>query len=314
MIIVNDTIWVEKYRPTEIDDCILPPATMNTAKGFIAANTIPNLLLTGSAGTGKTTLAKILCYQLNYEWIMINGSNEGRSLDTLRNTVALFASSMSFDGRRKCVIIDEADHIPDLTQAAMRNFIEEYHANCSFILTCNYPNKIIEPLHSRCSRIDFAIPTNKKEQLVLQMFKRVTQILNEEKIEFDQKSVLAVCAKHFPDFRRTLNELQRYASTGKIDSGILVNTEETELAKLISILKDKNFTDMRNWVATTPNVEMADISRKLYDRMGDLVKPASRPQLVLHLADYQYKNHFVMDPQINLAALFTSIMIDVEFI
>lgn len=309
----TDMLFVERYRPTELEDCILPKQTYKAAAGFIKSGSIPNLLLTGPAGTGKTTLAKVLCEKLDYEWLMINGSNEGRSLDTLRNTIATFASSMSFDGSRKCVIVDEADHIPDLTQAAMRNFVEEYHTNCSFIFTCNYPNKIIEPLHSRCSRIDFSIPKDEKDVILLSIFKRVVAILEKEQIEYDKKSVMALTTKFFPDFRRVLNEIQRYSATGKIDAGILVNTSESEFNALVTILKEKNFTEMRKWVASSTFVDMSDICRKLYDNMGDQVIQDHRPQLVLTLADYQYKHHFVMDQEINIVAMLTSIMMQVDF-
>lgn len=305
--------WVEKFRPRTVDDCILPVRTKEKMKGFVESKQIPNLLLSGSAGTGKTTSAIALCNELDYEYLLVNGSLEV-NMDALRNSISQFASTMSFDGRRKCVIIDEADHLSyDKVQPALRGFIEQFASNCSFILTCNFPNRLMDALISRSAKIDFAIPSDERQALTIQMFKRVCAILEQEKIEYDQKAVGMVVAKHFPDFRRTLNAIQLYSASGRIDAGILVNTEETEITNLIKMLKDKNFRDMRKWVASTPNVEMTSLCRRLYDRAYDVMVPDSIPQLVLDLADYQYKHHFVTDAEINIAAMLTTIMMNCEF-
>lgn len=305
--------WVEKYRPRTVNECILPSNTKKNMTGFVESGKIPNLLLSGSAGTGKTTSAIALCNELDYEYLLVNGSLEV-NMDALRNSISQFASTMSFDGRRKCVIIDEADHLSyDKVQPALRGFIEQFASNCSFILTCNFPNRLMDALISRSARIDFAIPTDERANLTVQMFKRVCEILSKENITFDQKAVGLVVTKHFPDFRRTLNALQLYAASGSIDAGILVNTEEAEINNLITILKEKNFREMRKWVASTPNVEMTSLCRRLYDKAYDVMVPDTIPQLVLDLADYQYRHHFVTDAEINIAAMLTTIMTNCEF-
>ena len=310
---IEHVLFVEKYRPQKVQDCILPARTLSVAQSFVDKGSIPNLLLSGPAGTGKTTLAIALCKELDYDYMVINGSNEGRLLDTLRTKVVDFASSVSFSGSRKIVILDEADYIPDTVQAALRNFIEEFSRNCGFVLTCNFPNRIIEPLHSRTTTIDFTIPADERPELAKKMFSRVMEILDENDITYDKKAVGAVVKQFFPDFRRTLNEIQRYASTGNIDSGILAVSGSTDITDLVKYLSEKDFKEMRKWVATTPNLEMSNLCRKLYDTCYDFMSPGSIPQLVLILADYQFKSAFVADKEINIAAMMTQIMIDCEF-
>lgn len=308
-------LWVEKYRPKTIEECILPDSIKTAAQGFIDSKEMPNLLLTGPAGTGKTTLAKALCEQLGYDWYMINGSNEGRLIDTLRTKITQFATSVSFHNTRKVVILDEADSMPaDTVQPALRNFIEEYHSNCGFILTCNFPNRIIEPLHSRTTVIDFTIPADQKAKLAMVMLKRVMMILDENDVQYEKSVVAEVVKQYFPDFRRTLNELQRLSSSGVIDTGALTAySDPAQINKLVSLLKDKNFREVRKWVGNTPSLDMTHICRVLYDKMYDYVEKDSIPQLVLTLADYQYKNAFVSDKEINLMAMFTELMMEVEF-
>lgn len=307
-------LWVERYRPQKVSECILPSATIASAQSFVDTGSIPNLILKGPAGTGKTTLAKALCRELGYTVMTINGSNEGRLIDTLRSKIMQFASTMSMEGTRKCVILDEADYIPaDTVQPALRNFMEEFHTNCSFIMTCNFPNRIIDPLHSRCSSIDFSIPAEEKQDLFKQVFIRVAGILKENGVEYDKGAVAALIKRHFPDFRRILNELQRYSATGKIDEGILVNHIESGIDKLVEILREKNFKEMRQWVATTSELNMSNLGRALYNRMYDVCEPNSMPQLVLDIADFAFKEQFVADREINTAAFLTTVMMNVEF-
>lgn len=310
---IEHVLFVEKYRPQKVQDCILPSRTLSVAQSFVDKGSIPNLLLSGPAGTGKTTLAIALCKELDYDYMVINGSNEGRLIDTLRTKVVDFASSVSFSGSRKIVILDEADYIPDTVQAALRNFIEEFSRNCGFVLTCNFPNRIIEPLHSRTTTIDFTIPSDERPELAKKMFTRVMEILDENEITYDKKAVGAVVKQFFPDFRRTLNEIQRYASTGNIDSGILTVSGSTDISDLVKYLSDKDFKQTRSWVATTPNLEMSNLCRKLYDTCYEFMAPSSIPQLVLILADYQYKHSFCADKEINIVAMLVSIMADCEF-
>lgn len=311
---IEHVIYVEKYRPSKVSECILPSKTASIAKAFVEQGNIPNLMLTGPAGTGKTTLAKALASELGYDVMMINGSNEGRLIDTLRTKIVEFASAVSFTGARKMVIIDEADYMPaDTVQAAFRNICEEFAANCSFVLTCNFPNRLIEPIHSRCTVIDFTVPAEEKASMAKQMFMRVSEILNTENVEFEKAAVAEVVKRYFPDFRRTLNELQRYASTGKIDAGILTTNSGLDIDNLVAILKTKNFKEMRKWVATTPSLDINVICRKLYDGAYDYVQADSIPQLVIDLADFQYKNAFVADKEINIAAMLTTLMANLEW-
>ena len=306
-------LYVEKYRPKTIDDTILPADLKATFKQFINDGNIPNLILSGSAGIGKTTVARAMLEEIGADYIIINGSNEGRMIDTLRGSIMGFASTVSFTGNRKYVILDEADYMnPNSVQPALRNFIEEFSNNCGFIMTCNYKAKIIEPLHSRCSIIDFKIGKKDMAKLAGQFFKRVKEILTNENVAFDDAVVAEVIKKHFPDWRRVLNELQRYAATGKIDTGILTNLQDISLNEVLGLMKDKNFTAVRKWCGeTSENVD--DVYRKLYDTCADHFTPSTIPPLVLSIAQYQYQSAFVADQEINLAACLAEIMTNCEF-
>ena len=309
----EEFLWVEKYRPNTVADTILPEELKQTFQQFVDQGNIPNLLLTGGAGVGKTTIARAMLEELDCDYIVINGSMNG-NIDTLRNDILTFASSVSLQGGRKYVILDEADYLkPQSTQPALRNFMEEFSKNCGFILTCNFKNRIIDPLHSRCSVIEFKIANNDKPAMAQQMFKRVLNILKSEDIEYDQEAVVEVITKYFPDNRRTLNELQRYSVTGKIDSGILSNFKETSLNSLVDFLKEKNFTGVRKWVAENTDVDQSELYRQIYDTCSQYLQNASVPQLVLILADYQYKAAFVADNEINTTACLTEIMVNCEF-
>jgi len=310
---MNEFLWVEKYRPKTVDDCILSADLHKTFSEIVKAGEIQNMLFTGTAGVGKTTIAKALAKELDLDYIIINGSEEG-NIDTLRNKIKQFASSVSLSGGHKLVILDEADYLnPQSTQPALRGFIEEFSENCRFILTCNFKNRIIEPLHSRCSVIEFALPRNEKDRLASVFMARLMYILGEEKIEYDKQVLVEFIIKHFPDFRRIINELQRYAVGGKIDSGILVNVSDVSIDSLVNHLKIKNFKGMRKWVVDNIDIEPTAIFRKLYDNMNDYVDPQSIPQLVLILADYQYKDSFVADHELNMVACLTEVMAGVNF-
>jgi DNA polymerase III delta prime subunit len=287
---VQEFLWVEKYRPKKVEDCILPNSLKQIFQKTLEVGELQNMMFTGTAGTGKTTVARALCNELDLDYIIINGSEES-GIDTLRNKIKQFASSVSLSGGYKVVILDEADYLnPQSTQPALRGFIEEFSANCRFILTCNFKNRIIEPLHSRCSVIEFAIAKKEKEALAGQFMQMVQQILRVESINSDPEVIAELIIKYFPDFRRTINELQRYSNFGKIDSGILVSATDVSLDNLMSSLKLKDFRKMRQWVADNIDIEPASMFRKIYDNMNEFVEPASIPQLVLILADYQYKN------------------------
>ena len=310
----DDFLWVEKYRPHKIEDCILPESLKATFSEFVKQGNIPNLLLTGSQGTGKTTVARAMCEELGLDYIEINGSMNG-GIDTLRTEIKNFASTISFTGTRKMVILDEADYLnAQSTQPALRNFMEEFSKNCGFILTCNFKNRIIEPLHSRCSIIEFKIPSSQKPKLAAQFHKRACGILEQEGIEFDKAVVAEVVTKHFPDWRRVLNELQRYSVTGKIDSGILSNLGEENFKGLVDLLKNKRFNDMRKWVAENLDTEPTAFFRKFYDLSSTYMKPNSIPQLVLLLGRYQYQSAFVADQEINTVAFLTEVMVDAEWV
>lgn len=305
-------LWVEKYRPHRIDDCILPDEMKKTFKEFVAQGQIPNMLLCGGAGMGKTTVARALCEELGCDYTIINGSLD-RNIDILRNEIRSFASTVSFAGKTKVVILDEADYLnPQSTQPALRGFIEEFSKNCRFIFTCNYKNKIIPALHSRTTVVEFKLAKSDRPRLAAAFFNRVTEILETEKINCPNPKVQAkLIEKHFPDYRRTLNELQRYSSSGVIDEGILVNLADVNTKELVDALREKDFKKMRQWVVNNLDNDPGVIFRKLYDSLTEHVKTV--PQLVLLIADYQYKAAFVADAEINLVACLTEIMAAVEF-
>jgi len=310
---MSDFLWVERYRPCTVEQAILPSSLKKTFLQIISTGELPNMLFTGTAGVGKTTIARALCNELDLDYILINGSEEG-NIDTLRNKVKQFASTVSLHGGYKVVILDEADYLnPQSTQPALRGFIEEFANNCRFILTCNFKNRIIEPLHSRCSVYEFAIPNDQKPELAGQFFKRATEILQKENVEFVPDAVAQLITKHFPDWRRVLNELQRYSVSGKIDAGMLVDLNDTNIKSLMAALKGKDFKAMRQWVVNNIDTEPQAIFRKLYDSMNEYIVPQSIPQLVLILADYQYKNAFVADHELNVVACMTEVMANVEF-
>jgi DNA polymerase III delta prime subunit len=310
---MEQVLWVEKYRPQTVSECILPEELKSTFQQFVDKKHIPNLLLSGGPGVGKTSVAKAILNELGCDYIVINGSMKG-NIDTLRTDIQNFASAMSLTGGRKYVILDEADYLnPQSTQPALRNFMEEFSANCGFILTCNYRNRIIDPLHSRCAVIEVGIPSKEKPQIAAELFKRVKNILQENNVEYDEKVVAEVIKKHFPDFRRVLNQLQRYSVSGRIDSGLLAAVSDVSIVQLVEYLKDKNFTKMRSWVGENLDNDPQAIFRKLYDSSNKHVKDEFIPKLVMILADYQYKAAFVADPEVNLVACLTEIMIDVEF-
>ena len=305
---MDQYLWVEKYRPSTIDECILPKNLKETFKQFIQTGELPNFLFCGTAGVGKTTVAKALCNEIGAEYLLINGSEES-GIDVLRTKIKSFASTVSLTDSKKVIILDEADYLnPNSTQPALRAFIEEFSNNCRFIFTCNFKNRIIEPLHSRCAVIDFKIENIEKQEIAAAFFKRTMGILKAENIEADQKVVAELVTKHFPDWRRVLNELQRYSVSGKIDSGILVNMTEDSFKELLKNMKDKNFTEVRKWVAKNGDSETINIFRQLYDTASANMEPNSIPQLVLILADYQYKAAFVADHELNLMAALTEVM------
>lgn len=310
---MKEFLWVEKYRPKTIDDCILPKELKDNFNKVLKQGELQNMLLTGTAGTGKTTAAKALCHELDLDYLLINGSEES-GIDTLRNKIKHFASTVSLSGGYKVVILDEADYLnPQSTQPALRGFIEEFSANCRFILTCNFKNRIIEPLHSRCTTIEFNIPKKEAEKLCTSMMSRLMAILDAENVEYEAPVLAELIMKHMPDWRKVLNELQRYSVSGKIDSGILVQLSDISLNNLMTFLKEKNFKQVRKWVAENMDSEPAALYRKLYDNMNDHVESASIPQLVLILADYQYKNAFVADHELNTVACLTEVMAGVKF-
>ncbi|NDC95136.1 AAA family ATPase [bacterium] len=310
----EEFLWVEAYRPKTIADTILPKQLKTTFQKFVEDSNIPNLLFTGRAGVGKTTVARAILEQLDCDYIVINGSLHG-NIDTLRNDILAFASTVSFSGGRKYVILDEADYLnPNSTQPALRNFMEEYSKNCGFILTCNFKNKLIEPLWSRCSVIDFKIPKEERPNLASQFFRRICTILDKEKVSYVDKVVAEVVQRFFPDFRRTLNELQRYAATGSIDTGILTNFSEESFKVLIEHMKKKDFTNVRKWVGENNDIEPVVLFRKLYDSASTmLANNASVAQLVMIIANYQYKSAFVADQEINTTACMAELMVNVEW-
>ena len=312
---MSDFIWVEKYRPTTIDECILPKRIKQTFQDFVKKGEIPNMLLSGPPGIGKTTVAKALCHQIGADYYVINGSDEGRFLDTVRNSAKNFASTVSLtsDSKHKVIIIDEADNTTSDVQLLLRASIEEFSRNCRFIFTCNYKNKIIEPLHSRCSVVDFNINKRDKPTIAAEFFKRINHILEEEKIEADKKVLAELINKHFPDWRRVLNELQRYSVGGKIDSGILAAFSDVAVNDLIKNLKTKNFPEVRKWVVSNMDNETSVLLRRIYDSLYDSLVNSSIPAAVLIIAKYQFQIAFVADQEINLLAALTEIMVECEF-
>jgi len=309
----TDFLWVEQYRPKTIDDCILPDSLKSLFLAFIKKGEISNMLFSGTAGIGKTTVAKALCEQMNCDWIMINGSEEG-GIDVLRNKIKNFASTVSLSGGKKVVILDEADYLnPQSTQPALRGFVEEFHKNCRFILTCNFKNRIIEPLHSRFSNIEFKVNPKDKPKLASRLFERAIYILKEQNVDYEDKVLVELITKHFPDFRKLINELQRYSVSGAIDAGILVNVSDENLKTLVTHLKNKEFSDMRKWVVNNLDNDPVKIFRKIYDTLYTNLEPSTIPHAVLIIADYQYKSAFVADQEINLVACLTELMSQVKF-
>jgi len=305
-------LWVEKYRPSRIEDCILPEQVKEQFQQFISKGEVPNLLLSGSAGTGKTTIARALCNELGCDYIVINGSDEGRQIDTLRTKIKQFASAVSFEGKTKVVILDEADYMNrESVQPALRAFIETFSENCRFIFTCNYANRLIEPLHSRTTVIDFKLAPSDKPVLASKFLKRMEYILGTEGVDFSQRVLAELLNKHFPDYRRVINELQRYSVGGKIDEGILSNFQEINAKALVESLREKDWKKMRQWIANNVDTDPQAIFRQIYDILLPEVKGI--PHLVLLIADYQYKAAFVADQEINLTACLTEIMANVEF-
>ena len=306
-------LWVEKHRPSTINDCILPENLKKTFKEFVEDKHIPNLILSGGPGVGKTTVAKAMLDEIGATSLLINGSEES-GIDVLRNKIKNFASTVSLSGGKKVVILDEADYLnPQSTQPALRGFVEEFHKNCRFILTCNFKNRIIEPLHSRFSNIEFKVNPKDKPKLASRLFERAVYILKEQNIDYEDKVLVELITKHFPDFRKLINELQRYSVSGSIDAGILVNVSDENLKTLVTHLKNKEFSDMRKWVVNNLDNDPVKIFRKIYDTLYTNLEPSTIPHAVLIIADYQYKSAFVADQEINLVACLTELMSQVKF-
>ena len=312
---MSDFIWVEKYRPQTIEDCILPDSIKKTFKDFLNTGEIPNMLLAGPPGVGKTTVAKALCNELGADFYVINGSDEGRFLDTVRNNAKNFAStvSLSSEAKHKVIIIDEADNTGNDVQLLLRAFIEEFAGNCRFIFTCNYKNKILDPLHSRCAVVEFNIKGKEKQEIAAKFFQRLLYILEKEKVEADKKVLVELINKHFPDWRRVLNECQRYSVSGKIDTGILAAFSDVAVNDLLKNLKEKNFSEVRKWVNTNLDNDTTLLFRRIYDSLYETLVSSSIPAAVLILAKYQYQVAFVADQEINLLACLTEIMVECEF-
>ena len=312
---MSDFIWVEKYRPKTISECILPASTKKTFQDFLDKGEIPNMLLAGPPGIGKTTVAKALCNELGADVYVINGSDEGRFLDTVRNNAKNFASTVSLTAtaKHKVIIIDEADNTSNDVQLCLRAFIEEFAGNCRFIFTCNYKNKILEPLHSRCSVVEFGIKGKDRQSIAAQFFKRLQEILDSEGVEYDNKVLVELINKHFPDWRRVLNEVQRYSVSGKIDAGILATFSDVAVNELVKNLKDKNFPEVRKWIVSNLDNDTTVLLRRIYDACYETLVPGSIPAAVLVLAKYQYQGAFVADQEINMLACLTELMVECEF-
>ena len=312
---MDNFLWVEKYRPKTIDDCILSNTIKGTLNDLVKEERVPNLMFTGPAGVGKTTVARAICDMTSSDYIIINGSDEGRMIDTLRTKMTQFCSTISLRGGRKVVIIDEADYSnPDSVQPALRGFIEKFAENCSFIFTCNYKNRIIEPIHSRCAVVDFTSPKDEKPEIAMHFLNRCGEMLNNENVTYEKNVIAALINKHFPDFRRVINELQRYSTSGEINAGILANIGELNLDQLMSALREKNFQNMRKWVTNNADNDPASVYRKIYDKLYEVLAKSSIPQAVLIIADYQYKSAFVADQEINLVACLIELMAECEFV
>lgn len=308
----DELLWVQKYRPQRVADAILPETTKKSFQKFVDDKNIPNLLLTGSPGTGKTTVARAMLEELGCDYIILNAALN-RGIDLVRSEISTFASSISLTGGRKYIILDESDYLTPDAQASMRNLIETFSKNCGFIFTCNFKNRIISPLRSRLSEVDFAIEKTEKPKLAAQFFKRTLAVLKNEEVDFDPKVVAKVIEKHFPDFRRVLNELQKYAGNGKIDEGIFADFKQESLDNLFELLKAKNFTEMRKWCADNSDQDVNELFRKIYDIATDKIELKSMPAFVVSLADYMYKSSFVADQEINLVAFLTEIMMEAQF-
>ena len=312
---MSDFIWVEKYRPQTIEECILPESTKKTFQSFLDKGEIPNMLLAGPPGIGKTTVAKALCRELGVDCYVINGSDEGRFLDTVRNNAKNFASTVSLtsDSKHKVIIIDEADNTSNDVQLLLRAFIEEFAGNCRFIFTCNYKNKILEPLHSRCAVVEFGIKGKDRQSIAAQFFKRLQEILGAEGVQYEPKVLVELINKHFPDWRRVLNEIQRYSVSGKIDSGILATFSDIAVNELVKNLKGKNFAEVRKWIVSNLDNDTTVLMRRIYDACYSSLTNATVPAAVLIIAKYQYQAAFVADQEINMLACLTEIMVECEF-
>ncbi len=309
---MNEYLYVEKYRPHKIEECILPDRLKKVFQEYVTKGEIPNLMLTGSAGVGKTTVAKAMCDEIGCNYLFINSSDE-RGIDVLRTKIKGYASTVSLTGGRKVIILDEADYLTPEAQAGLRGAIEEFSDNCSFIFTCNFKARLIDALHSRCSVIDFSLKGDEKAKMAMQMFKRLTSILSTEGVTYDKDVLAKIVQRYFPDYRRTLNELQRYSTSGNIDAGVLSQIDNVrKLDDLIRALKDKDFGSMRKWVTNNSDIDMSRIFRMIYDGLYDYLKPESIPAAVIVLAKYQYQAAFVADQELNLVACLTEIMVECE--
>ena len=310
---MEEFLWCEKFRPKKVSDCILPDRIKKVFQEYVNTKNIPNLMLTGTAGVGKTTIALAMCEEIGLNYLFINSSDE-RGIDTLRTKIRNYASTVSLVGGRKVIILDEADYITPEAQAALRGAIEEFSANCTFILTCNFKSRLIEAIHSRCSVIDFALHADEKPKMAAAFFNRIAEILVAEGIQFEKNVLVEITKKYFPDYRRTLNELQRYSTSGQIDAGVLAQvTSVRNIQDLVKYLKNKNFAEMRKWVVVNADLDPARVFRKIYDSMYEYMKPESIPQAVVILAKYQYQSAFVADQEIHLVACLTEIMVDCEY-
>ncbi len=307
-------LWVEKYRPSTVSECILPDRLKKIFQDYVNTKEIPNLMLTGSAGVGKTTVAKAMCAEIGVNHLFINSSEE-RGIDMLRTKIRTYASTMSLTGGKKVIILDEADYLTPEAQAALRGAIEEFANNCTFIFTCNFKSRLIEALHSRCSVVDFSLKREEKQEMAAQLFKRMQSILNEESVKYEKEVLVKIIGKYFPDYRRTLNELQRYSASGNLDAGIVAQLSDVrKIGDLVKHLKDKNFGEMRKWVVVNSDIDASSIFRKIYDSLFESFKSESIPQAVVTIAKYQYQSAFVADQEINLVACLTELMVECEFV